>query len=934
MIRRPKQFCSFCLKSGSNTGVLLWVTVLFIALSLGWVNADELLEVSETWTVISSSNSGGQKVGNHVEIDPIIDTETSLLTHKSMIDEVSADWTITVLERQKLELNMAVESVSKPDEEQAETEIPFSIDTMSTESVDVIAVPDAGGFSIDDSVPAGFEALAGPQTHFVDLYFNERKAGETSITGTDETFVFDMPEDVLAMLEGVKKRHELVLHLAGTFDSNAHLICYRDNDSVGCGQVEANPIAALYNPSKLKVELFLSEDFQEVLSQDQILYLPAAERRNSAIASFNAVVSDLHGEQSSLDLSSRALLGYGNGHLAASFDYNTRTKNERLRELRLTHFSGKHEFDLGTYAYQAGGGLSDFSLFGASFSSTLKTRVDLEHAFSSELVVFLTRRSVVQLLVRDQIYSGESYAAGNQVLDTRALPEGSYEVEIRIIDPISGERTELRAFTKSTQIPPRGEWVYNATVGMPVLFDDERMYPELTDTAVIGASLARRISDSTAGKLGFLQLGERSFLQSEYLYLGQELSLHVAASVGEDRTLATSFLASYSKNSLNGGLSLETFQSNASVQDNSEFADVFQNDYKQLSLSLGRNFKSFYLGLRSSHREQMIDNTEVSLNQYSVNYRRSLFNKKSMRGFLDLSFQKDEIEEQLLLQLKVFFKRDQWQHALSGALFNSDIGGRDNRVSAETSWHSKDLHTFQIDAGAYASRASQSNTFGSNLDVQHSLFSLGLSSDWNEVDNGGFQPNNVASLSAYLGLDGRGFAIGGTDFAQAGVIISVKGEPHGEKFDIVVNGAKTSIGQIGTNQFIGLQPFETYRIKLVPKTLLSNGLGEDVYEFTLYPGNVQRIDLVTEQKILLIANLQDEFGQLLEAGVVETKPNPQLLSAGGFIQAEVPPGKVLRVRREDGGLCEFVVPDGGKDAVLVMDEPLLCRPVRIADQVE
>lgn len=924
MIRRPKQFCSSCFKSGNYTGVLLWAIALFVGLSLGWVKADELLEVSETWTVTSRSSSGGGDADNNVAEDSIINPESAGATHKSSVDEVSADWAITVLERNKIEQISPVKPVSKND--QQISEIPFSIDKMSTDSVEVIAVPEAGGFILDDSVPAGFEALAGPQTHFVDIYFNERKVGETSITGTDEAFVFDMPEHVLAMLEDVKKRDELAPHIAGSFDSNAHLICYRENDPVGCGQIEGDPIAALYNPSELKVELFLAQDYQQVLSRDHVLYLPAAENRKSAIASFSAVASDIDGEDSAVDLFSRALLGYGNGHLAAVFEYNTRSKNERLRELKLTHFSKKHEFALGSYAYHVGGGLSDFSLFGASISSTLKTRVDLEHAFSSELVVFLSRRSVVQLLVKDQIYSGQSYTAGNQVLDTRALPEGSYEVEIRIIDPVLGERSELRAFTKSTQIPPRGEWVYSATAGAPVIFDDQKMFPELTDTVIVGASIARRINDSTAGKLGFLQLGERSFIQSEYLYLGQELSIHAAASIGEERTLATSLLASYSKNHFNASASFEAFQSDANVALDNEFVDVFQNDYKQLSLSLGRNFTSFYLGLRASHREQMYDEGEFSLNQYSINYHRALFNKKSMRGFLDVSFQKDEVQEQLLLQLKVFFKRHQWQNSLSGELFDSDIRGHDNRFSAETAWHS-DLQAYQVDAGAFASSAGGRNSFGANLDVQHSLFSLGLSSDWNERENGGLQQNTFASLSGYLGLDGRGFALGGSDFSQSGVIISVKGEPRGERFDIIVNGAKTSIGQIGINQFIGLQPFETYRIKLVPKTLLSNGLGEDIYEFTLYPGNVQRIDLFTEKKILLIANLQDESGNLLESGVLETKPNPQLLSAGGFIQAEVSPGKVLTVRQEGGSLCEFVVPSGGKDAVLVMEEPLLCRAI-------
>ncbi len=979
MIRRSDYRCTTVSNSSNITGGVVCALVLFVVFNLERANADEFLEVSKSWTVVSVETINTTKsdvLNSNEDLDSAlseggleweveVQPQTNLLKINSEsksepeptgnaeaivqmygFDEVSADWDATVVERRTQDLSADVSTMPVeiqptpiPDtealrDEGIQTELPFSFDPIGSESVSVVATPDTGGFVIDDSVPAGFEALAGPQTKFVDIYYNERKAGSTTITGTDETFVFDKPEDVLSMLHGISKPNELALLLTENFASNAHLICYSANDPVGCGQVEANPIATLYNPSELKVELFLSQEFQDVLSRDQIMYLPAAESRNSAIASFNGVATDLYGQESTLDFSSRALVGYGNGHLAAELDYNTRSRRKRLRELKLAHFFKKHELALGTYAYQAGGGLSDFSLFGASFSSTLKTRIDLEHAFSSELVVFLTRRSVVQLVVREQIYSGESYAAGNQVLDTRALPEGSYEVEIRILDPVAGERTEIRVFTKSTQIPPRGEWIYNATVGVPVIFNDENVYPELTDAAVVGASVARRINDASASKFGGLQLGRRSFLQTEYLYLGREFSFQAAATIGEDQTRATSFLGNYVKYRINAGVSLETFESNAEESSDSEFADVFRDNYQQLGVSLGKSFETYYLGLRSSVRKQNIDGEDFSSNQYALNYRRPLFNKKSVRGYLDASIQKDDIERQVLLQLKVFFKRKQWLHALTGELNNGEVRGNRHRYGVETHWQSKDLRAYQVDVGAYASRADDSNTTGIDLDVQHALFSAGLSSDWNQLSNGSYQQNKIASLSSHIGMDGRGFAIGGTDFAQAGVIVSVTGEPAGESFDILVNGAKTSVGRIGTSQFIGLQPFETYRIKMVPNTILSNGLGGDIYEFTLYPGNVQRIDIVTEQKVLLIANLIDESGLLLEEGVVEVQPNPQLLSVGGFLQAEVSPGKVLLVRRGDGSACEFVVPDGENDAVLIMDEPLLCRTVGASHQAK
>ncbi len=140
---------------------------------------------------------------------------------------------------------------------------------------------------------------------------------------------------------------------------------------------------------------------------------------------------------------------------------------------------------------------------------------------------------------------------------------------------------------------------------------------------------------------------------------------------------------------------------------------------------------------------------------------------------------------------------------------------------------------------------------------------------------------------------------------------------------MLINGPKVSSGKIGTVQFIGLQPFESYAVTLVPQSVVSNGFGEQVYEFSLYPGNIQRIEMEAKREVLLIATLVDQFGALIEDAVVEREPNPILIESGGFFQSEVSPGEVLRVKPAVGEECEFTVPDL-LDEVSVLDQPILC----------
>jgi len=113
-----------------------------------------------------------------------------------------------------------------------------------------------GIFAVSDDVPEGFEDLAGPQSRFVDIYFNNRKVGDTSITVIDTEFLFDVPDEVAAMLTGIKDDVDVIGLLSQSLPTNGHLVCYALNDPPGCGIVNPDPIAAIYDDNQLRVDLF------------------------------------------------------------------------------------------------------------------------------------------------------------------------------------------------------------------------------------------------------------------------------------------------------------------------------------------------------------------------------------------------------------------------------------------------------------------------------------------------------------------------------------------------------------------------------------------------------------------------------------------------------------------------------------------------------
>ena len=74
----------------------------------------------------------------------------------------------------------------------------------------------------------------------------------------------------------------------------------------------------------------------------------------------------------------------------------------------------------------------------------------------SPIVVFLDRRARVDVLRDGRILSSAIYEAGNQQLDTSNLPEGSYEIQLRVEEGGRRVREERRFYTKSGRIPSEG----------------------------------------------------------------------------------------------------------------------------------------------------------------------------------------------------------------------------------------------------------------------------------------------------------------------------------------------------------------------------------------------------------------------------------------------------------------------------------------------
>jgi len=785
---------------------------------------------------------------------------------------------------------------------------------------------DASGlFIVDDDVPEGFEALAAPQDLWVDVRFNGRKVGTTAITSTIDELLFDQPAEVLAMLSDIEDPERLLELLAMPLAPNADLVCFRDNDPEGCGRVVPAPIAVILDESALVLDLFVSPALQSVQARERARHLPPPERRPTSILSLYSVASDTPGAGGTYDLSARLLAGYGDGHVSAAADYGSLDEQARLNELKLTHFADDHEFTAGTYEWTPGGALRDIGLTGVGFSTSFRTRLDLEQAFSSELVVYLQRRAIVQLVIDGRVQAGDSYAAGNQVIDTSALPDGTYVVEIRIVESDGSTRSEFRTFTKSMLIPPRGEPVFSATAGIARI--DEELLPDDAEPLLAGFTVAQRFGDRAALTLGAVQLARDGLGQSDLVYLGERLSVQAGFTLGRERTFGTSVNTAYALPGVTFGASWRSFASDVVREGDPVRESLYPRSGTEWGASINRSLGRLALGLSTSRRAERIDDGEVrDTTRTELRARLPVLRRRGMRGFLAASFRDIDGERSGSLRFDVSFDRGPNLSAGLGLDALGTPGGPVELAQRATLDYTTSGAGIDWGTSLYAGRGAFDSA-GARLRVDHPSFAASAAHDVELTADGAGRSSSVAALSTHIGLDRQGGAVGRAGGGvRSGVIVAVDGTPAGEPFDIVVNGLSVTSGEIGTSRFIGLQPFDSYAIKLVPRGVLSNGLGDDVHEFTLYPGSVQRIAIVAETRVLLIAPIVDPSGQPLGSAVVQTGDSPSITDADGLLQAEVVPGASLSVRPLEGPSCTIEIPaaEPGTE-VLVADVEIVCN---------
>src|SRR3546814_212760 len=152
---------------------------------------------------------------------------------------------------------------------------------------------------------------------------------------------------------------------------------------------------------------------------------------------------------------------------------------------------------------------TNYRMVGGEFGSFYGTLLDPTNDTATPLEVLLPQRAQVEIYRDAVLMSAARYEAGLQLLNTTALPEGSYSVRIVARD---GDRVLLdqtRSFSKIGNLVPPGKTAFRIRIGERaednLLNADGRVgpgfLPKRTGELVLSASAQRRLGSAMAGSV-------------------------------------------------------------------------------------------------------------------------------------------------------------------------------------------------------------------------------------------------------------------------------------------------------------------------------------------------------------------------------------------------------------------------------------------------
>lgn len=349
--------------------------------------------------------------------------------------------------------------------------IPFDLKKTVVACLSAVCVMDLASLAhAASAVPPGFEDIVAGHDERVDIRFLGKSLGLFRVFVTPETVRFEDPARLLRVLGSqVDPAADVSMigdALSRPMARNGNLACAGQAGVNGCGYVETDSAAVIYDESEGSIELFLSQGWLSTEKRDQRFREPSSMTESALIHQQTINLSGGRGYKS-LAVSGTGALGVTPSSFIGSSWNFTHTSYSRSSDSHVQLQDLYYRHDIGSQHYAQAGRMDNRNLasaLGGNFGFTMLpigtfdgVRVGTTLAYVNTEVA--ERGTPVTLLLprdsRIDVYRGSELLgtfymkAGVNSLDTSRFPEGTYPLSLRIFENGVQVRTQTTPFTKT-----------------------------------------------------------------------------------------------------------------------------------------------------------------------------------------------------------------------------------------------------------------------------------------------------------------------------------------------------------------------------------------------------------------------------------------------------------------------------------------------------
>lgn len=858
--------------------------------------------------------------GKENQVIPRIDRNVSIgeeqknLVHQDQEDRTEEELAVsTNKDREALTANehFTRESSALPgDVKKPEVPVSSTIPSKTTTAVNLKPKKKKSTF-----VPPGFENLLEPQTTEVDVYFGGLFLLSTFATYTPTDITFLAPDAVVGKIPGLLDPEVAIETLTSPLPTHSELACLKKNQS-NCGQLTTDSLEIIFDENRFRVDIFIGSLLLAVRGTDIDKFLPPSSAGASLLHQINAAFTGVDGNNNIYNITNSTTLSYKETRIFALSNITT-DEDFTVDTLALEReFSGR--------LYQAGFFrtsnanllfINETDFAGISIGSSLDTRNDLDQSAGNELQIFLESRSRVGIFKDGRLISTRIYDAGNQILDTSQLPGGAYDVELVIRNSFGQIREETRFYVKTNDIPPLGQTLYFFDFGELVLKEAGKTLPSTTGESVLRAGISKRLWQDFGAQLGVMKQEDASVIEAGIFKLGRvyDLNFHLASGNKDDFGLGINARVRAGRTTLNANLRQTWIDSDTSLMG---------KETLQVNLSFSFPLGGGLLNLTGRYNEQ-IDRTDRNI---GVRYNFPIYTFGSSLVDVDIQVTRDNGDLLVLFGARLSRIQDRWRNEISSQYFyeNPEDLKKDSGFINDlaTTWNDGDKYISDVTWNMRAIDQQNDRNLDTNFEVISDKGRLNLDASYSvETD----QLNYGANFATTFIANKNTISFGGRSQARSALVMAIEGDVEDAYFDVQVNGAVRGSAKIGEKTVIGIQPYDTYEVVLIPRGDSLVDFTDQTQTATLYPGNVVTMTFKATRVLVAFGQIVDENGNPVTNALIRGVIGLATTDEFGLFQAEIDSTVVELDVRTRTSQCKVQLPDFDSSDLVITLQELVCR---------